>query len=106
MRSATRPAAPRLFRLGLLLLALSVLTLPAMAAESESDDDASTTTEVVTFDYEPATIIEPPPPDAVEQPWTTKFLVPTGVALAVVAVFVTVVQYFVRVVRSRYKVVE
>jgi hypothetical protein len=44
--------------------------------------------------------------DEVEAPWTTKFLIPTSLVLAVLAVFVTVVQYFVKVVRNRYKVVE
>ncbi|MEX2279287.1 MAG: hypothetical protein WEA76_04275 [Acidimicrobiia bacterium] len=102
MQTATRLAA-----LGLLVLVLALTALPAMGAESGSDDEeAPASTEVVEFEYQPATIIEPPPPDPAEQPWTTKFLVPTGLALATVAVFVTVVQYFVRVVRSRYKVVE
>jgi hypothetical protein len=49
----------------------------------------------------------PPVVDAVEEaPWTTKFLIPTSLVLAVLAVSVTVVQYFVKVVRNRYKVVE
>lgn len=81
-----------------------VVALPAVAAESE--DEETTTTSEVAFEYTPATVIEPPPAAAADQPWTTKFLVPTGLALATVAVFVTVIQYFVRVVRSRYKVVE
>jgi ABC-type cobalt transport system substrate-binding protein len=102
MRTATRLAA-----LGLLVLVLSLTAMPAMGAESGGDDEeAPTTTEVVDFEYKPATIVEPPSSDPADQPWTTKFLVPTGLALAAIAVFVTVIQYFVRVVRSRYKVVE
>ena len=103
MAHTTRFAA-----LSLLVLLVSLLAVPAMAAESgtESEDESTATTEVVEFEYTPATVIESPPADLVEQPWTTKFLVPTGLALATVAVFVTVIQYFVRVVRSRYKVVE
>ena len=102
MRTATRIAA-----LTMLAAVTTLLALPVLAAESGGgDDEPTTTTAVVDFEYQPATIIEPPPPAADDRPWTTKFLVPTGLALATVAVFVTVVQYFVRVVRSRYKVVE
>lgn len=57
-------------------------------------------------DYSPAVVVEPAAPDAVEQAWTTKFLVPTGLLIAAVALSATVVMYFVRVVRTRYKVVE
>lgn len=99
MRTASRFAA-----LSLLTLLLVAVALPVVAAESEEED--TTTTSEVAFEYMPATVVEPPPPAAEDQPWTTKFLVPTGLALATVAVFVTVIQYFVRVVRSRYKVVE
>ena len=103
MRIATRIAV-----LTVLVAVTSLLALPVLAAESGGGDDeeATATTEVVAFEYNPATIVEPPPPAPDDRPWTTKFLVPTGLALATVAVFVTVVQYFVRVVRSRYKVVE
>ncbi|MEX1006146.1 MAG: hypothetical protein WD990_01685 [Acidimicrobiia bacterium] len=113
MAHTTRFAA-----LSLLALLVSLMAVPAMAAESgtdseippavidENEGETTATTEAVDFEYLPATVVEPAPPDPAEQPWTTKFLVPTGLALATVAVFVTVVQYFVRVVRSRYKVVE
>ena len=109
MAHTTRSAA-----LSLLVLLASLLALPAWAAESdippavidETEGETTGTTEAVDFEYLPATVIDEPPPDQVEQPWTTKFLVPTGLALATIAVFVTVIQYFVRVVRSRYKVVE
>ena len=109
MAHTTRFAA-----LSLLVLLVSLMAVPAMAAESgtesgesgtESEEELGTS-EPVDFEYMPATVIDEPPPDPVQQPWTTKFLVPTGLALAAVAVFVTVIQYFVRVVRSRYKVVE
>ncbi|HSJ27486.1 MAG TPA: hypothetical protein VLB67_04700 [Acidimicrobiia bacterium] len=101
MRTVTRLAL-----LSLLTVALAAFSaLPALAAAS-GDDESTTTTEVVAFEYEPATIVESVPADPADQPWTTKFLVPTGIAIAAIAVFVTVVQYFVRVVRSRYKVVE
>jgi hypothetical protein len=103
MRTVTRFAF-----LSLLVVVTSLAALPAMGVESDDggEEEAPTTTEVVEFEYLPATVIEAPPADVAEQPWTTKFLVPAGIALATIAVFVTVVQYFVRVVRSRYKVLE
>ena len=38
--------------------------------------------------------------------WTYRYLIPTLLALAAIVVIVTTVQYFLRVVRNRYKVVE
>jgi hypothetical protein len=100
MRSVTR-----LVLLSLFLLSLALTALPALAAESGNGEEEPLPAEVI-FEYEPAVVLESVPPAAEEQPWTTKFLVPTSLALATIAVFVTVIQYFVRVVRSRYKVVE
>ena len=37
--------------------------------------------------------------------WTYRFLVPTGLVLAALVIVVTVIQYFRRVVRNRYRVV-
>ena len=51
-------------------------------------------------------VVQPAAGDAVEPAWTTKFLVPTGLLIAAIAMLSTVVMYFVRVVRTRYKVVE
>lgn len=104
MTTSTRSAVLALF---VLVLALSAL--PALASESgdgAATEESTTTTEVATFEYQPAVTLPPVAPAEVDHPWTTKFLVPTGLALAAIAVFVTVIQYFLRVVRSRYKVVE
>ncbi len=49
----------------------------------------------------------PPPDESEPEPeWTFRYLVPATVLLGLVAVVVTVVQYFVRVVRTRYRVVK
>ena len=86
--------------------------LPAFAQGTSPADsggaDASQVQPAVTVpasQLEPAVPIPPPAPDDTTQPWTYRYLVPTGIALALLAVFVTIVQYFVRVVRSRYKLV-
>ncbi|MGH8873651.1 MAG: hypothetical protein ACRDVM_00115 [Acidimicrobiia bacterium] len=62
--------------------------------------------EAPTITIQPAVPAEEPPPQQEEPAWTYRYLIPTGLALAVLAVFVTVVQYFVRVVRNRYRVVK
>lgn len=85
--------------------------LPLAAAEDEPApaDPAETATDAETViqpAYDPAVIVEPAANDAPEPAWTTKFLVPTGLLIAAIALSSTVVMYFVRVVRTRYKVVE
>lgn len=55
---------------------------------------------------EPAVPASPPPVDDVLPDWTYRYLIPTLLALALVVVVATTVQYFLRVVRKRYKVVE
>lgn len=109
MRTATRSVL-RSVVVGVFILTLLVSSLPATAAEdtggATEEETTTTTTGVIEFEYLPAVTVPPPAPEEAEQPWTTKFLIPTGLALATIAIFVTVVQYFLRVVRSRYKVVE
>lgn len=90
--------------MALAAVALSALAAPAFAAEEEpapADDQPPATFApgeepalVVDLDAEPA---EPGPQ------WTYRFLIPTTIALAVVVVVITVVQYFLRVVRARYQ---
>lgn len=90
----------RLLIVSLLALLLLAIALPLAAQEEGSSDegfgDAPT----------PAVVIVDQPAPPPQQPWTSRFLVPTGLVLGGLAVFATVVQYFVRVVRTRYKVVE
>lgn len=115
------PSSMRTLRI-LTLTVLSALLLSVGAPTLATEDGGTTeTTESVGSvepvegegtegtegsDYSPAVVVEPAAPDAVEQAWTTKFLVPTGLLIAAVALSATVVMYFVRVVRTRYKVVE
>ena len=90
----------RLVAFTLLSALLLVMALPA-AAVSEEGGDAE-----VVSDYTPAVIVDTGSPEAGDEPWTTRFLVPTGLLIAGLALFGTTVQYFTKVVRSRYKVVE
>lgn len=55
---------------------------------------------------EPAVVVEPSAPADDTPAWTFRYLIPTGMVIGVAAVLVTIIQYFVRVVRSRYRLVE
>ncbi len=87
----------------LLLGALTLLAAPAIAVEDAPADDAPS----VTSDVEPAVVqdlffeAEPDPPA-----WTYRFMIPLLITITLVAVVATTVQYFLRVVRSRYQPVE
>ncbi len=58
------------------------------------------------FGQEPAVPVTTAPPSIENPDWTYRFLVPTGIALAILTVLVTTVRYFTNVVRKRYRVVE
>lgn len=63
-------------------------------------------TAVPAFGAEPAVTVPPPAADTGPDDWTYRYLIPTLIALALVVVIATTVQYFLQVVRKRYKVVE
>lgn len=103
--------------LALIFVLVLVPAMASLAAEGpEPDPDiidpapqpgpADEELEGIPGGYEAAVPVEEAAPADSEQPWTTKFLVPTGLLIAAIAIFATVVMYFVRVVRTRYKVVE
>lgn len=91
------------------LLAMVFLTLAASVSAVEEAPEGTPgdgSAEVVS-DYQPAVEVDlRAGVEAGQEPWTTRFLVPTTVVLGALVVFVTVVQYFTKVVRARYKVVE
>ena len=47
----------------------------------------------------------PPRPPETNPDWTYRFFIPTLLVLAALVVIVTVIQYFTRVVRNRYRIV-
>ncbi len=86
------------------LAAVTLLALPAIAATNEEPVEEAPP---ATFAPGEAPAVEVDLFEEEEQQapqWTYNFLVPTTIALAVVVVLVTVIQYFVRVVRPRYEV--
>lgn len=85
-------------------LFVAVTALPAVAQE-----DAPTETTVASTGGavgEPAVVAPEPSSLVAQDDWTYRFLIPTLIALAIVVVAGTTVQYFLQVVRKRYKVVE
>ena len=80
----------------LLICAATVVlggSLPALAQEGEEEP-----AEIV-----PAVVVEESAPAEPVPDWTYRYLVPTSIALALVFCIITVVLYFTRVVKSRYK---
>ena len=55
---------------------------------------------------EPAVIITENEGIPEEPAWTYRYLIPTSIAIATIVVFGNIVQYFRKVVKKRYKVVE
>jgi phosphatidylglycerophosphate synthase len=73
-----------------------VVVVPAAAAPAE----------VVAQSDVPAIEVPEPAPAEDTPSWTYRFLIPTLLVLAVLVVVLTVVQYFVKVVGRRYRVVQ
>lgn len=120
----------RLLALAAVVSVLLLVAFPAVAATEETTaDDAATDATVAGEEgtledgtgtegaeeeeaapagpvAPPAVTVPPEVPDDAPADWTYRYLIPTLILLAVVVVIATTVQYFLRVVRNRYKVVE
>jgi len=92
----------------LLILLLSLATMPLTGAAQEDEPAPENTISVPEPGAARTPAVTVPDQTAGDEtpPWTARFLVPAGLALAVLVVIMTIVQYFVRVVRTRYKVIE
>lgn len=94
----------------LIALLLGVLLVPAASASSLFTEEVPEVTEeapAVEYDGPAAFIpVEEAPDDEVDLAWTYRFLIPTTLVLIALLVVALVVGYFVRVVRTRYSVVE
>lgn len=100
--------ARRISVLALSALLLLAITVPAVAQE-EAPADTTTETTVASSGGavgEPAVVAPEEAAPVGPDDWTYRFLIPTLLALAVVVVAATTIQYFLQVVRKRYKVVE
>lgn len=101
----------RIGRLTAVILAIGSLTvllaLPVLGQEEGEDDGGTTTTTVSeSSGLVPAVEIADPEQAAAQPDWTYRYLVPTGLALAVLIALLTSIRYFTNVVRKRYRIVE
>jgi hypothetical protein len=91
-------------------LAIIFFALPAFAAEEAPEDTVTESTvaeeQSGVVDVAPAVTVPPAAEDEATADWTYRYLIPTLLAIAIVVVVATTIQYFMRVVRNRYKVVE
>lgn len=81
-----------------LVLASAATVIVALALPSMAQETPEEPAEIV-----PAVVVEETAPAETVPDWTYRYLVPTSLALALVFCAITVVLYFTRVVRSRYK---
>ncbi len=85
--------------------------VPALATEGTEETEAQTSTTVSeepapTSGIEPAVPVTTPEPTEALPDWTYRYMIPTGIVLAVVVIVMTTIQYFTRVVRKRYRIVK
>ena len=86
------------------LLALAALALPA-AAQEEPPTEAPADQELVDVP-EPAVEVVSETPAEEEPAWTFRYLVPTSLVVALLVVVGSIVAYFVKVVRTRYRLIQ
>ena len=102
----------RRLAVSIILLALSfAIAAPALATE-ETEEPAPISEEeggeAVPIDagVEPAVVVTTPPASDTALDWTYRYIIPTALVIAVVVIVITCIQYFTRVVRKRYRIVE
>lgn len=89
----------------MIAVAAVALAMPVVAAEEEPAPAEEQTTVTFAPGEEPALEVDLfAEPEEPGPQWTYRFLIPITITLAVVVVLITVIQYFVRVVRARYQV--
>jgi len=91
-----------------LAAAIVVGALFSIAATALAQETTTTVAEtsVPQVNIEPAVPITTPPPSQPLPDWTYRYMVATGLVIALLVVVLTTVQYFMRVVRKRYRIVE
>jgi hypothetical protein len=91
-----------------LAAAIVVGALFSIAATATAQETTTTVTEtsVPQVDFEPAVPVTTPAAAEPLPDWTYRYMVPTALVIALLVVVVTTVQYFTRVVRKRYRIVE
>ncbi len=81
-----------------ILLASAATVILALALPAPAQETPEEPAEIV-----PAVVVEETAPAETVRDWTYRYLVPTCLAMALIFCVVTVVLYFTKVVKSRYK---
>lgn len=114
---ATSPNLPPMQRLrpilllGLVATFLVASALPAFATEGATEDEGTETTETTVApepifeNGEPAVVIPPVEQAEDDQPWTSRFIYPTLVAVTILLVIGLIIGYN-HSIRNRYSVVD
>ena len=86
----------------------SFLVAPALATEGTEEQTSTTVADepAPTSGIEPAVPMTTPEPTESLPDWTYRYMIPTGIVLAVLVIVMTTIQYFTRVVRKRYRIVK
>lgn len=105
MKRIARVAAA-LLTLGAIVILFALPVLAAAEEEEGAEEGATTTTVAESSGLAPAVEIADEEALEPQQDWTYRYLVPTGLALAVIVVLFTSIRYFTNVVRQRYRIVE
>ena len=102
----------RFSRIAVLVVLLAAhaafMITPALATEGTEEETSTTVSEepAPTSGIEPAVPVTTPESSEPLPDWTYRYMIPTGIVLAVVVIVMTTIQYFTRVVRKRYRVVK
>ena len=106
------PAMPILHRRLVMSFVLGLLMLivtPAALAQEETPEDTTAPVEETVPSVEvpvPAVEIADEAPAEVEQAWTFRYLIPTSLVIALLVVVGSIVAYFLKVVRTRYRLIQ
>jgi hypothetical protein len=92
----------------IVLILIAGFSLTAVAAEEGGDEGGATdsTSTTINSGLSPAVPVngeEAAPP---ETDWTYRYMIPTGLIIAVLIVLATAIKYFTDVVRKRYRIVD
>jgi hypothetical protein len=88
---------------------VALAVVPALATAGTEEPTSTTVGEEApapTSDIQPAVPVTTPSQTENLPDWTYRYMIPTGIVLAVLVIMVTAVQYFTRVVRRRYRIVK
>jgi hypothetical protein len=86
----------------------SFFVAPALTTEGTEEQTSTTVAEepAPSSGVEPAVPMTTPEPTEPLPDWTYRYMIPTGIVLAVLVIVMTTIQYFTRVVRKRYRIVK